>query len=129
MCDEINILASRHFGHRSAFFIMLQVVGLGNFDRINSRHSVGMKVIDRLAFYLNMEWAPNRHLKALTASKVLTVQSDSQPLNFRCHLLKSKLPMNANGASVRRAGSVFVTHLTFFCLFMHTFTYVHFLLF
>jgi len=95
----------------------IMVVGLGNLDRINSRHSVGMKVIDRLAIYLNMEWAPNRHLKALTATKALTVQSGSQPLNFRCHLLKSKLPMNANGASVRRAAELFsVEHSKIFLI-------------
>ena len=74
-------------------------MGLGNLDMPHTRHSVGMEAADELAEQLNVRWLRDRTVQGFTCSAYITEETE-------LILLKSKLPMNDNGKSVHRAGSV-----------------------
>ena len=85
----------------------LQIIGLGNIDRPDTRHSVGMKLIDRLAVCLDTTWTCSKATKSYVARKKLSFnsqQSDGLPETSEIFLMKSVLPMNANGRSVKKTG-------------------------
>lgn len=92
------------------------VVGLGNFDRPTTRHSVGMQIVDRLAAHFGAKWSKSREAQSYVARKTLTLFPTGS--RFEIIFMKSVFPMNANGKSVRKAvdhfgispGNVFVIH-------------------
>ena len=88
--------------HPGCYFIVVsvQVVGLGNLSLPDTRHSVGMLVVDCLAKCLGATWHFNRRsLGHLAVTKV-----DNQELI----LLKPSVAMNINGRSISKAGTVTV---------------------
>lgn len=70
------------------------IVGLGNFDMPQTRHSVGMQVVDKLADCLHTCF----HREKECAGCVATARLNGLDLV----LLKPKMPMNVNGTSVRK---------------------------
>ena len=78
----------------SVFF--LQVVGLGNYTLPNTRHSVGMLVVDCLSQQLGASWQFNR--RSLGHVAVTKVN------NRQLIMLKPTLAMNVNGKSISRTG-------------------------
>ena len=74
----------------------LQVVGLGNYTLPNTRHSVGMLVVDCLSQQLGASWQFNR--RSLGHVAVTKVN------NHQLIMLKPTLAMNVNGKSISRTG-------------------------
>lgn len=81
---------------------MFQIVGLGNFDRPRTRHSVGMQIVDRLATCLDAKWSKSKEVQSYIARKTLTLFPTES--RFEIIFIKSVFPMNANGKSVKKAG-------------------------
>ncbi|ELT97558.1 hypothetical protein CAPTEDRAFT_183518 [Capitella teleta] len=80
------------------------IVGLGNLHGGygNTRHSVGIMLVDHLAQLLSSSpW--KREGTALLSHSKLSVQSDcnKEPTKINLMLLKPRLPMNINGKSVQ----------------------------
>ncbi|KAK2176339.1 hypothetical protein NP493_668g01028, partial [Ridgeia piscesae] len=84
---------------------VFQIVGLGNFDFPHTRHSIGMTVVDHLARLLDMTWLKNRSVEGMVSQT--TVSSADGVDELELVLLKSRLPMNVNGRSVRKAVETF----------------------
>lgn len=64
----------------------------------NSRHSVGMQVVNKLAAQLGTSWRTERK----TCGGMVAVYT--LPNQQQCVLLKPKLAMNLNGKSVKKTG-------------------------
>ena len=79
-------------------YIFLQVVGLGNYILPDTRHSVGMLVVDCLGKQLGTTWQFNKKSMGHLA---VTKMNDQ-----RLILLKPTVVMNVNGKSIVRAGTV-----------------------
>ena len=79
-------------------FMLLQVVGLGNYILPDTRHSVGMLVVDCLGKQLGATWQFNRKSMGHLA---VTKMNDQQLI-----LLKPTVVMNLNGKSISRAGKL-----------------------
>ena len=75
-----------------------QIVGLCNYDMPDTRHSVGLKAIDKLAVHFGVAWTRQRKLDGYLSDPIIRD-------NMEILLLKSKIPMNLNGKSVRKAGT------------------------
>lgn len=73
------------------------VVGLGNYGKERTRHSVGRLVVESLASMLNLQWERKREILGHTA-ELMTEDG-------RLVLLKPRLYMNENGKSVAKAGN------------------------
>lgn len=69
------------------------VVGLGNHGMFNTRHSVGMRVVDHTAAQLGLQWTTDRDCKGSIAVSATTAE-------HAVVLLKPRLLMNVNGKSV-----------------------------
>ena len=82
--------------HRVFLCFVLQVVGLGNYTLPNTRHSVGMLVVDCLSQQLDASWQFNR--RSLGHVAVTKVN------NHQLIMLKPTLAMNVNGKSISRTG-------------------------
>ena len=76
--------------------LFLQVVGLGNYTLPNSRHSVGMLVVDCLSQQLGASWQFNRRSMGHVAVTKVN--------NHQLIMLKPTLAMNVNGKSISRTG-------------------------
>ena len=76
---------------------LLQIAGLGNLDIPNTRHSVGMALVDRLAKFLGMTLVKKKDCLGLVAEKELG--------EINLVLLKPKQPMNVNGKGVSKTGT------------------------
>ena len=83
-----------------SYSLHLQIVGLGNFDMPQTRHSVGMQVVDKLANCLHTCF----HREKECAGCVATASLNGLDLV----LLKPKMPMNVNGTSVRKTGKLLI---------------------
>ena len=81
---------------------VFQIVGLGNFDFPNTRHSVGMTVVDHMARLLDAAWLKDRSVEGMVSQTTVSLADGVDELELV--LLKSRLPMNINGRSVRKAG-------------------------
>ena len=78
---------------------------------INTRHSIGMRFVNRLAQHLSMSWEKQRKLNAFIARKsfdMLPTLSSPEPVSLDLVLLKSTLPMNLNGRSIKSAGRALI---------------------
>ncbi|CAH3018861.1 unnamed protein product [Porites evermanni] len=75
------------------------VVGLGNYTLPNTRHSVGMLVVDCLSQQLGTSWQFNR--RSLGHVAVTKVN------NRQLIMLKPTLAMNVNGKSISRTAAMF----------------------
>ena len=75
----------------------MQVVGLGNYTLPETRHSVGMLVVDCLGKILGADWQFNRgsmgHLAVMEVNNQWLI------------LLKPTVVMNLNGKSIARTGT------------------------
>ena len=74
-------------------------MGLCNYDMPTTRHSVGLKAIDKLAVKYGVSWTRQRKLDGYLSDPVVRD-------NMEILLLKSRIPMNLNGKSVQKAGIV-----------------------
>ena len=84
----------------NCFFVFAQVVGLGNLFLPDTRHSVGMLVVDSLAKYLGTSWHFSRQsLGYVAVTKVG---------HLEIILLKPTVAMNLNGRSISKAGTLAV---------------------
>ncbi|CAH1264215.1 probable peptidyl-tRNA hydrolase [Branchiostoma lanceolatum] len=70
------------------------IVGLGNYSMPDTRHSVGMRVVDKLAGHYNMNWRRARDCGGDVATATLD--------NHCVIVLKPRSFMNLNGESVAR---------------------------
>lgn len=77
-------------------FWFLQVVGLGNHSLPDTRHSVGMLVVDCLARHLGAIW----HFNSRSIGHLAVTNVDDQEII----LLKPTVAMNINGRSIARTG-------------------------
>ncbi|EDO44232.1 predicted protein, partial [Nematostella vectensis] len=75
------------------------VVGLGNHSMPNTRHSVGMAVVNHLAEKLGAEWSFSKKYQGYLAMTQIPQQN--------IILLKPKLLMNVNGRSIVRVVSAY----------------------
>lgn len=66
---------------------------------LDTRHSVGMQVINQLANQLRVSWTNER--KTCQGFVAIHTFENQQ----RCILLKPKVAMNINGRSVQKAGT------------------------
>ena len=94
---------------------LFQIVGLGNCDLPHTRHSVGMTLVDHLANLLDATWLKNRDVHGKVSHATVTTADGRDMVELV--LLKSRLPMNLNGRSVRKAGqcNAIVIHLCMSC--------------
>lgn len=79
-------------------YLFSQVVGLGNYILPDTRHSIGMLVVDCLSKRLGAVWQFN---KKLLGHSAVTEMNDGQLILF-----KPSVAMNINGRSIGRAGTV-----------------------
>ncbi|KAI8365349.1 peptidyl-tRNA hydrolase-domain-containing protein [Radiomyces spectabilis] len=83
------------------------LVGLGNYIHTNTRHNVGMMMLDHVASKLNLTWTLHRAWKAHMAQTQLTIQvtknKESHYEDISLILLKPRLLMNVCGPSVAKA--------------------------
>ncbi|XP_035824288.1 probable peptidyl-tRNA hydrolase [Aplysia californica] len=76
------------------------IVGLGNYCWPNTRHSVGMAAVDRLASYLCGQWDPGTGTYGGSVCQAVVRKDDA--VVVRLLLFKPKALMNVNGRSVAR---------------------------
>ncbi|OAD76220.1 hypothetical protein PHYBLDRAFT_102790, partial [Phycomyces blakesleeanus NRRL 1555(-)] len=80
------------------------LVGLGNYTHPNTRHNVGMMVLDQIANKLDLTWTQNRTLKATISQTSLDIENkDKSRTRIDVTLLKPRLLMNVSGPSVSKA--------------------------
>lgn len=84
---------SYSMGQKEKFMI----VGLGNHDLPLTRHSVGMRLVNRLAQFLEISFEKQKECQGFVANKELA--------EIHIVLLKSRQPMNLNGTSVSKAAN------------------------
>ncbi|XP_041368889.1 uncharacterized protein LOC121383138 [Gigantopelta aegis] len=74
------------------------IVGLGNCDQRETRHSIGMYILDRISSHFKLRWDRDDFRKSggFVAQTSLTSGVDLV-------LLKPRVPMNINGTSVAKA--------------------------
>ena len=82
------------------FLIFTKIVGLGNYDYPNTRHSIGMFVVDRIADYLQVKWHRDRAIGRGFVTMASTGEGDC----IEVILLKSRKAMNENGKTIIKAG-------------------------
>ncbi|KAL3870205.1 hypothetical protein ACJMK2_038286 [Sinanodonta woodiana] len=75
------------------------IVGLGNHDFPNTRHSVGMQVVDKIAAQLDASW---QKMKACSGFVAIADLDEVQII-----MLKPKMPMNVNGTSVSKTAQLY----------------------
>ncbi|KAI9032719.1 peptidyl-tRNA hydrolase-domain-containing protein [Phycomyces nitens] len=84
--------------------IRVLLVGLGNYTHPNTRHNVGMMVLDQIANKLDLTWTQNRTLKASISQTLLDIENkDKSRTMINVTLLKPRLLMNVSGPSVSKA--------------------------
>ncbi|KAI8069602.1 peptidyl-tRNA hydrolase [Gongronella butleri] len=84
--------------------LKLLFVGLGNYTHPNTRHNVGMMVLDVLAKQLELVWTQHKPWKAMVAHTTLDlVAKDESVTHIQLTLLKPRLLMNVSGTSVAKA--------------------------
>jgi PTH1 family peptidyl-tRNA hydrolase len=84
---------------------MKQLVGLGNVPLPDTRHNVGMMVLDSIAKHHNLSWTTHAAWDADIAQKVLSVESDGKQTEYKITLLKPNKTMNISGSCVSEAGT------------------------
>ncbi|KAI8047414.1 peptidyl-tRNA hydrolase, partial [Gilbertella persicaria] len=80
------------------------LVGLGNVPLPNTRHNVGMMVLDAIAKSLNLTWSQNRSWKSDMAETNIQVQSKNEFHEYKLTLLKPRKLMNISGSCIAQAG-------------------------
>ncbi|ORX60654.1 peptidyl-tRNA hydrolase [Hesseltinella vesiculosa] len=84
--------------------IKLLFVGLGNYTHPNTRHNVGMMVLDAMAKELNLVWSQHKPWKSMVAQTTLSlIAKDASITQVQLTLLKPRLLMNVSGTSVAKA--------------------------
>ena len=94
---------------------------MGNHFAKDSRHSIGMRVCDRIASVYGCSWHYERQYKAYTAS-----------FSFQDQLFvlfKSKWPMNLNGRSIKKIGITLLDETMSDKIFLTTEKFRHFCFF
>ncbi|KAI8086928.1 peptidyl-tRNA hydrolase [Gilbertella persicaria] len=79
------------------------LVGLGNVPLPNTRHNVGMMVLDAIAKSLNLTWSQNRSWKSDMAETNIQVQSKNEFHEYKLTLLKPRKLMNISGSCIAQA--------------------------
>ncbi|KAI9255304.1 peptidyl-tRNA hydrolase-domain-containing protein [Sporodiniella umbellata] len=81
----------------------LLLVGLGNITHPNTRHNVGMMVLDQIAKHLDLSWAQNRNWKSDTTSTQIVVNLKKETKEYNVVFLKPRKLMNISGSCVAQA--------------------------
>ncbi|KAG1054412.1 hypothetical protein G6F43_003582 [Rhizopus delemar] len=81
----------------------LLFVGLGNATLPNTRHNVGMMVIDHIVKHLNLSWTQNRNWKSDTTHTTVLVHSNKEVKEYQVTFLKPRKFMNISGSCVAQA--------------------------
>ncbi|KAI9487562.1 MAG: peptidyl-tRNA hydrolase-domain-containing protein [Benjaminiella poitrasii] len=79
------------------------LVGLGNKTLPNTRHNVGMMVLDSIAKNLNLTWSQNRNWKSDTIQTTIKVKRKEEIREYQVTLLKPRKLMNISGSCVAEA--------------------------
>ncbi|CAO3689064.1 hypothetical protein G6F70_001189 [Rhizopus microsporus] len=80
------------------------LVGLGNKTLPNTRHNVGMMVLDHIAQHLNLTWKQNASWKSDTTQTILKIVSPKDELQeYHVTFLKPRKFMNISGSCVAQA--------------------------
>ncbi|CAO3596284.1 unnamed protein product [Absidia cylindrospora] len=81
----------------------LLFVGLGNYSHPNTRHNVGMMVLDSLAKQLDLSWTQHRPWKSHMAQTTFSIASKKTVVDVQLTLIKPRLLMNVSGTCVAKA--------------------------
>ncbi|KAI0242297.1 putative peptidyl-tRNA hydrolase [Lamellibrachia satsuma] len=101
-----NCKANRYFASsRTSNARRFLIVGLGNSDLPHTRHSIGMTVLDHMAHLLGATWLKDRNVQGTVSHTTVATADGCDEVELV--LLKSRLPMNLNGRSVRKAVETF----------------------
>ncbi|GAN07720.1 peptidyl-tRNA hydrolase [Mucor ambiguus] len=79
------------------------LVGLGNKTLPNTRHNVGMMVLDSIATKLNLTWSQNKSWKSDITEATVRVQAKQEIKEYQVTLLKPRKLMNISGSCVAQA--------------------------
>ncbi|KAI8338215.1 peptidyl-tRNA hydrolase-domain-containing protein [Chlamydoabsidia padenii] len=82
----------------------LLFVGLGNHTHPNTRHNVGMMVLDHIAKQLNLNWTQHRPWKShMAQTTFFIVTKKKTSIDIHLTLIKPRLLMNISGTCVAKA--------------------------
>jgi PTH1 family peptidyl-tRNA hydrolase len=81
-----------------------KLVGLGNKTLPNTRHNVGMMVLDSIAKTLNLTWSQNKNWKSDITEATIRVEAKNETKEYQITLLKPRKLMNISGSCVAQAG-------------------------
>ncbi|KAI8985836.1 peptidyl-tRNA hydrolase, partial [Pilobolus umbonatus] len=77
------------------------LVGLGNITYPNTRHNVGMMVLEHIAHSYHLNWSTNKQWNSETTQ--LSIESVIDNKGYEITLLKPKKAMNISGSCVMKA--------------------------
>ncbi|KAI8088798.1 peptidyl-tRNA hydrolase-domain-containing protein [Halteromyces radiatus] len=83
----------------------LLFVGLGNYTHPNTRHNVGMMVLDSIVKQLDLVWTQHRPWKSHMAQVSLSILNNKKKevMDVQVTFLKPRLLMNISGSCVAKA--------------------------
>ncbi|KAI7899560.1 peptidyl-tRNA hydrolase-domain-containing protein [Cokeromyces recurvatus] len=79
------------------------LVGLGNKTLPNTRHNVGMMVLDSIVKSLDLTWSQNRNWKSDTTETTIKVERKDETREYQVTFLKPRKLMNVSGSCVAKA--------------------------
>ncbi|CEP11432.1 hypothetical protein [Parasitella parasitica] len=79
------------------------IVGLGNKTLPNTRHNVGMMVLDSIAKTFNLTWSQNKSWKSDITETTIRVEAKNDTKEYQITLLKPRKLMNVSGSCVAQA--------------------------
>ncbi|KAI9303022.1 peptidyl-tRNA hydrolase-domain-containing protein [Cunninghamella echinulata] len=86
-------------------------VGLGNYTHPNTRHNIGMMVLDSIAKQLNLSWTQYKPWKSHMAQTTLSILHKNTITDVQLTLIKPRLLMNVSGTCVAKAvNELSITH-------------------
>ncbi|KAI8885257.1 peptidyl-tRNA hydrolase [Backusella circina FSU 941] len=82
---------------------MNKLVGLGNVPLPNTRHNVGMMVLDHIAHCHNLSWTTHLAWDSDITQKTIILEKNTKQIEYTITLLKPNKTMNISGSCVAQA--------------------------